>query len=210
MRVNSSQALTSLCVFAFLLIGACSTSTRVAKTFEDPDYDDASFGNFLIIGVAGDYDGRAQFERTLVSRLKNQGATASAYHSIVDGNKPLARDVVIDVIREHGFDAVLVTRLISQQADVSVSSGSSEAKATTKGGRPIDFFRYDYDVLNEPDTINVTTTVVLKTELFSAADEKMIWSIEYTSLGRDHVGQLIEDTADTIIDRLGRDRRIGH
>ncbi len=208
MRERYLRTLTSVFIAGAFLVAGCSASTRVAKTFEDPEYVDASFGNFLVIGVAGDYDARAQLERTVVSRLRMQGASASAYYSIVRGNKPLARDVVIDVIQEHGFDAVLVTRVVSQQTDISVTSGSAETKASTIGGRPINFFRYDYDELNEPDSINVTTTVVLGTELFSAVDEKMIWAIESTSPGTDHVGQLIDDTADTIIERLARDRLI--
>lgn len=193
---------------ALLLFAACSATTKVTKTFEDPAFDSVSFDNFLVIGVAGDYDGRAQFERTLVSRLRSQGASASAYYSIVGGNEPLSRDAVLGVVQENGFDAVLVTRVISQQSDVSVASGSSEVSATTVGGRPINFFRYDYDVINEPDAISITRTVVLGTELFSAADEKLVWSIESTSPARDNIGQLIDDTADTIAARLTRDHLI--
>ncbi len=208
MQERYLRTLTSVIIAGAFLVAGCSASTRVVKTFEDPEYANASFSNYLVIGVAGDYDARAQFERTVASRIRKQGASARAYYSIVQGNEPLARDVVIDVIQEHGFDAVLVTRVVSQQADISVTSGTAETKASTIGGSPINFFRYDYEELNEPDSINLRTTVVLGTELFSAADEKMIWAIESTIPGVDHVGQLIGKKADIIIERLGRDRLI--
>ena len=70
------------------------------------------------------------------------------------------------------------------------------------------FFRYDYDVPSEPDTINLTTAVVLATELYSSVDEEMVWAIELTSPGMDDVGQLIDGFVDSIIDRLSKDRLI--
>ena len=208
MQERFLPTLTSVFIACALLVAGCSAPTRVAKTFDDPDYASVSFSNFLIIGVAGDYDARSQFERRVASRIRNEGGSASALYSIVRGNEWLARDVIVDVVQKHGFDAVLVTRVISQEANISVASGSAETKVTTVGGRPINFFRYNYEELNEPDSINMKTTVVLGTELFSAVDEKMIWAIESTIPTVDHVGQLIDKTADTIIERLTKDRLI--
>ena len=104
----------------------------------------------------------------------------------------------------------MVTRVIGQQTDVDVKSGSAGAKATTISGRPINFFRYNYEELNEPQSINFNTTVVLETELFSSADEKMIWAIQLSSTDAAGVGVLIDNTATSIVSRLRRDGLIGH
>ena len=193
-----------------ILLAACAASTRVAKTYSDDAYANSSFSNFLVIGVAGNYNSRAQFERTVVSGLRAEGASASAYYSVVQGNAPISRDAVLGAVQSGSFDAVLVTRVIGQQTDVEVKSGSAGAKATTIGGRPINFFRYNYEELNEPQSINFNTTVVLETELFSSADEKMIWAIESSSTDAAVVGVLIDNTATSIVSRLRRDGLIGH
>ncbi len=193
-----------------ILLAACAASTRVAKTYSDDAYANSSFSNFLVIGVAGNYSSRAQFERTVVSGLRAEGASASAYYSVVQGNEPISRDAVLGAVQSGSFDAVLVTRVIDQQTDVEVKSGSAGAKATTKGGRPINFFRYNYEELNEPQSINFNTTVVLETELFSSADEKMIWAIQLSSTDAAGVGVLIDNTATSIVSRLRRDGLIGH
>ncbi len=193
-----------------ILLAACAASTRVAKTYSDDAYAKSSFSNFLVIGVAGNYSSRAQFERTVVSGLRAEGASASAYYSVVQGNAPISRDAVLGAVQSGSFDAVLVTRVIGQQTDVEVKSGSAGAKATTIGGRPINFFRYNYEELNEPQSINFNTTVVLETELFSSADEKMIWAIEASSTDAAVVGVLINNTATSIVSRLRRDGLIGH
>ncbi len=188
-----------------ILLTACAASTRVAKTYSDDAYANSSFSNFLVIGVAGNYNSRAQFERTVVSGLRAEGASASTYYSVVQGNEPISRDAVLGAVQSGSFDAVLVTRVLGQQTDVDVQSGSAGAKATTIGGSPINFFRYDYEELNEPVRISFNTTVVLGTELFSSADEKMIWAIESSSTYAASVGVLIDDTATSIVSRLRRD-----
>jgi hypothetical protein len=193
-----------------ILLAACAASIRVAKTYSDEAYENSSFSNFLVIGVAGNYNSRAQFERTVVSGLRAEGASASAYYSVVQGNEPISRDAVLGAVQSGSFDAVLVTRVISQQTDVDVKSGSAGAKATTIGGSPINFFRYNYEELNEPESINFNTTVVLETELFSSADEKMIWAIQLSSTDAAGVGVLIDNTATSIVSRLRRDGLIGH
>ena len=188
-----------------ILLAACAASTRVAKTYSDDAYANSSFSNFLVIGVAGNYSSRAQFERTVVSGLRAEGASASPYYSIVQGNEPISRDAVLGAVQSGSFDAVLVTRVLGQQTDVHVQSGSAATKASTIGGSAINFFRYDYEELNEPVRISFNTTVVLGTELFSSADEKMIWAIESSSTYAASVGVLIDDTATSIVSRLRRD-----
>ena len=192
-----------------ILLAACAASTRVAKTHSDDAYANSSFSNFLVIGVAGNYNSRAQFERTVVSGLRAEGASASTYYSVVQGNEPISRDAVLGAVQSGGFDAILVTRVIGQQTDVDVKSGSAGAKASTIGGSPINFFRYDYEELNEPVRISFNTTVVLATELFSSADEKMIWAIESSSTDDAVIGVLIDNVAASIVSRLRRDGLIG-
>jgi len=191
-----------------VLLAGCATSTKVASTYTDDAYTDVSFKNFLVIGVAGDYNSRAQFERTVVSGLRSEGASASAYYTVVKGNDPISRKAVVAAAQSGNFDAVLVTRVVGQQTNVDVESGSAGAKASTVGGRPINFLRYDYEELNEPESISFTTTVVLSSELFSSADEKMIWAVEVSNSDAPNAGVLIDDTAASIVSRLAKDRMI--
>lgn len=195
-------------ILTFLLLGACATVPSSRTTYADDDYRDSSYGNFLVIGVAGSYNNRSEFERQVVSELRDEGVDASAFYNLA-GNVPISRDGVLEAVRANGFDAVLITRILGQQGDVGVEEGSTGAKASTIGGRPINFFRYDYEELNEPDSINFTMTVTLTTELFSAGDEKMIWAIETSSSDAENAGILIDTTAESIVKKLARDGLVG-
>jgi hypothetical protein len=194
-----------------LFLAGCATpSAVVKKTFDDPTYTESSYSDVLVIGVGGDYSNRATFERAMVSRIAAAGASATAYYTVVGRNQPITRNAVTNVIRSRGFDSVLLTRVISQATDVSVADGSSETKVTRKpADRAIDLFRYDYDELTEPGTFNISSTVTLSAEMFHATDERRMWAIESTIADKEHVGQIIESAADTIVSQLRKDRLVG-
>jgi len=193
-----------------LILGACASSLSSVKTFEDPAYADTTFNSILVIGVAGSYDSRARWERLMASRISARGTAATAYYSVVGSGNEINRDTVIDAVRANDFDAVVLTRIQSQESDVNVKRGASTAKVTNLDDRPVDFFRYDYEVLNNPDSINVESTVVLSTEFFAANDEKRIWALESTISDKENVTYLIEEAVDMIVGELSKDRLIGH
>ena len=206
MPVKTNRSLAFVLFLAYL--AACASAPSTRTSYVDPDYGGSGFENFLVIGVAGSYNSRAQFEREVVSGIRSAGADATAYYNLA-GNAPISRDAVLDAVRQNQFDAVVVTRVKGQEGEIDVEEGATGTKATTIGGRPINFFRYDYEDLNEPDSLSFTMSVVLTTELFAADDERMIQSFDTTSSGAENIGILIDGTAQAIVRRLANDDRIG-
>ena len=192
------------------VIGGCASSSNTRVTYADEEFTDAAYANFLVIGVAGSYNNRSQFERSVVSEIRSAGASATAFHVVAPGNDALSREAVLKAVADGGFDAVLVTRVGRQDTTVNRESGSSDIKASTVGGRPINFFRYDYEELNEPESFSFDTTVTLATEMFSAADEKMVWAIETSDSNVANAGVLIDRADAAIVSRLERSRRIAN
>jgi len=192
------------------LAGCGGSTAAVRKTLDNPIYTDHSYGDILVIGVSGDYSNRAYFEREMVSRIKAEGAKAAAYYTVVGRNQPITRSTVSVAVKSRGFDAVLLSRVINQDTDVSMESGSSETTVSRKSAaRAIDLFRYDYDELTEPGVINISSTVTISAEMFSGPDETRMWAIEFTIADKENVGQIIENAADTIVGQLKRDNLLG-
>jgi hypothetical protein len=193
-----------------LVLGACSSGPQVVQTLHDAEFKGVTFHSVLVIGVASDHTARSQFERQVVSGINATGASATAYHTVLGRNPSVNRNDITNAIRSRGFDAVLVTRVKGQERSFSESQS---APVTTQDRRNVDgnafnLFRYDYVELNDPATINVTATVNLVTELYSAADEKKVWAIE-TVNSAEHVGLLIDEESAAIVRELSRDKLIG-
>ena len=197
------EGLLALVFSLTMFVGCASSGTSVS----DSDAK-ASFRKFLVVGVAGDYNSRAQFERTVVSGLRAEGASASAYHVVVGGNKPLTREAVEQAIASEGFDAVIVTSVLDTDADVTARSTITGAKVSRKEGRPVNLFRYDYEELSDPLSIEVDMKVTFGTDLYSAATENVIWSTEQTGPSVDHVGLLIDEVAKSVVKKLARAKKI--
>lgn len=193
------KVLLSLAVLALLTSGCTTTSTQT-----DLGSKDASFSNFLVIGVAGDYDSRAQFERTVVSGLKARGSAASAYYIVTGGNNPVTREAVTEAIVSGGFDAVVVTRVLDIDTKVDAGNSVAGAKATHKEGGLVNLFRYDYEELNEPLAAEFNTKITFATELYDAASEQLVWTGESTGSRKESIGMLIDETAATVVKQLAR------
>lgn len=192
-------------LLAAILFAAGCTSSGTTQSQNYPDRDNASFSNFLVIGIAGNYDSRAQFERTVVSGLRFRGSSASAYYVVAGGNKPITREAVKNAIDSGGFDAVVVTRVLDRDEDVSVKDTVTGTKATTKGGSLVNLFRYDYEDMDEPMSLDIKSQATFSVELYSAASEEMVWSFELVSSRSDNVGKIVDETAATVVNRLERD-----
>ena len=119
----------SIVIVSFVLT-ACGGTDTLRKTFDNPVYTDSSYSDILVIGVAGDYDNRGAFERLMASRIKATGATATASYTVF-GRQPINRIVVSAAVQSRGFDAVLLTRVISHATDMSLQDGSSLTNAVS-------------------------------------------------------------------------------
>ena len=200
--------------FAFLtplivaiLLSGCAT-TPDSNSGEAEAASKIAFSNFLVLAIADNYNNRAQFERTVVSNLKSKGADATAYYSAAGGNTPIDREAVKATIEAGTYDALLVTRVLAASSEAEMKTGSAAAKATRRDGRPLDLFRYDYEELDEPGTLEVSAEATLSVELYRASDSTRVWATVLTSTGTDNVGAMIDDAAEKVVSRLSRNRKI--
>ena len=195
---------------AGILLAACSsTSTQVKNVLNDPDYRKTRFSNVLVIAVADNYNRRAQFERSVVSGIRQTGAEATAYYTVVGHNPPVSSSDIMNAVRARNFDAVLFTRVKGATEDIKVKDATPNAQATAIGGNLFDLFRYDYAEYNEPENMSLTSTVELISQLYATEDKKNVWAIQIKSSDNDSTEQIVESAAAAIVKHLKRDKFIG-
>ena len=202
--MNTRQWLVLSAALAVLSLSSGCASTGAATGGATP----SAYGNFLVLGLADSYSNRAYFEREVASRLRAQGAAATPYYEAAGGNTPTDRDSVRAVLASGSYDALIVTRILDRDADIELKQGSHSAKVSRRDDRPIDFFRYDYEELDEPPTLDVSARVAIAGELYEPGTESMVWSTEIRSGNADNAGQLIEETAAELVNRIRRERLI--
>lgn len=199
MRQFRNTILTVVMTATALLATACSTTSKTMVS------TDESFKSFLVIGVAQDYDSRAQFERMLVRDIAATGVSASTYHSVVGGNKPIDRETIEALIAKDGYDAVLIARVTHSEADAKAKTVQGQTRIDRKDDGFLHLFRYDYTDLNEAYRLEFDVDVALITEIFDTDSGERVWAIESELANREVIFELIEDAADEIVRRMKRD-----
>ena len=188
-------------VLALLLLAACASTTSAPDT---------AYSNVLVLAIADDYTSRAQYERTVASGLRRLGSAATPYHEAVGGSGDISREKARELITERGFDAVLITHVRRSSAQVDVKQDSAAVKVTRKNERPIDFFRYDYEELDEPGAMNLLAEAALDSNLHRASDGEIVWDFSWTSRSAENVGKLIDDSSAALVRQLDRNKLIGN
>lgn len=192
-----------------LALAACSASNQAIQS-ESPSRTTAGFHNILVIGLGDNYEYRARFERKLVFELKNSGVAATALYVAAGGNRPIERESIERLVRDKGFDAVLVSRPLDRDTAAKVKTGSAGAKAVRRDDGALKLFRYDYEELNEPVTWGVDLSITLLSELVAAEDSQKAWAAETEISKKDSIDDLIDDASVRIARRLKRDGMIGN
>lgn len=197
-------ALAILSVF----VSACATTTGTVSTSGAARDDIAPFNNILVIGVANDYESRTRFERSLASELRASGTSATALFVAANGNKPIERAAIDELVKSNGYDAVLISKPLSRDTTTEMKAGSAGAEATRRDGGVLDLFRYDYEELNEPATWSVGLNVTISTELFAADNSRKIWAAETQVSSSESLEALINEASEKIVHGLRKDKLI--
>ncbi|MDJ0813714.1 MAG: hypothetical protein QNJ23_08290 [Woeseiaceae bacterium] len=181
-----------------LIAGCASTATS-----------DDSFSNVLVIGIAGDYNNRAHFERQIVSQIRQQGASASTWYSIVGGNNPVEREDVLAAVEQNGFDAVLAVRRLDGTVDMKVKKSRTEIDATPIGDRFLNLFRSNYTDYTKAESVSLSSSALLAVELYDTSTQEIVFSFDHETKSETNLGLLIDRTAETIVRRLNREGLLG-
>jgi len=192
-----------------LAVTGCGSSMSITRTYEDKAALNQDYSNILVLAVAADYNARSRFERQMALALRNTGASATPYYEVADGDREITRDKILAAVEAHGYDGVVVSRIGERQSEVTYRTGTSKAKVSRRTGDAVDFFRYDYEILNEPGHVDVATEVTLLTEFFNAESARVVWSAESKVADKENISYLVDDAAAMIVGRMQRDGVIG-
>src|ERR1035438_791530 len=107
-------------------IGNCNSAKLVASV-KNPSYSGQRFKKVLVIGMSDNPAIRSDFEDALAHKLARDGIEAIPGHSIL--LRPESANMDVDYlkaqIREHHIEAVLLTRLVRVEKNVTYIPGHS-------------------------------------------------------------------------------------
>jgi hypothetical protein len=159
----------ALLLFLIILTG-CTQKPTVTDLWIDEAYDGKQYGKILVIGAAERITYRTLFEGELVKQLESQGVEAIPSYVFLPDNKKLTREIILSAIEKSDIDSVLITSLDkTSKRTVYYSIG---------GSNPYEYYNSIYNTIHGPGTGSYDIDILfLKTNLYDARSEKLIWSM---------------------------------
>lgn len=199
------ELLTFACA-ALVLLSACSRPTEVTSEWVESRAAAGPYDGVLIVGVTESGRQRRRFENTVATKLESAGATAWASNQVMPDNAESNRETVAAAVRETGATAVVVTRLVNQEISSKEIQGRTQIKTNSDKEKASDFFNYDYDEYEEGNQLELRSTVAVSTDVYEAADGKLVYSMRATVFDKQTDFEILDDLTTAIANRLRKDR----
>jgi hypothetical protein len=165
-------------VLAGVTVGYCK-STKLITKWRNPEYKGQRFHKILVIGMSNNPATRSDFEDALSLKISRNGIEAVPGNSILlrpDTSK-IDLDYLRAQIRENHIDAVIVSRLVKVDKDITYIPG--ENYVVPYGYRSFyGYYGVVYQQVYSPDYLREDTTVRIETNLYAATppDGELIWT----------------------------------
>ena len=173
-----------------VLIGGCA-STKVTGTWKSPSVETMGMHKVLAVAFVPTESVRRNLEDRLIRELAESGIVGVPSYRLVENTDKLDPDSIRALVRDGGFDSLLVANYIGTTHEVDY------VPLTTY----YDYFGY----WSSPGMVDETTVVQLEFRLFNAKDKgRMVWSATTSTF--DPGASAVPEVADKVIARLEDDR----
>jgi hypothetical protein len=189
---------------------ACSGPTahthvdRVARAKELPN---APYKRVLIVATAARASLAREFEEVLAKELTNNQTYAFGYHRAAS-RADVKEDVVRSIAQEQSADAVIMVTSRLVNAEREVTEERTDVQARVKGGGLVDYFRYDYKEYTSPPSADYRVNVQVQTDMFDAASEERIYTVESRTDFAESSSEIILGEASELARRLRKDKLV--
>jgi hypothetical protein len=199
---------------ATVVLAPAHARTRITRIQDVSESADTPYQNILVIALFSKFDSRRRLEKAVVNELSERGTHAVASTSLMDTKTPVTRQTFVAMLDELDSDAVLVTQLVDIKSKATMTESASP-EATLKV-RPTYYFNVWEVRLTEymePQSIEVKSSFVLATQIYSVLNQEAVWAIESKSkiveTGGPEANYLVYlDEGKAMVKQLSRDRLI--
>lgn len=186
--------------FALCLLAAGCSSTSIINSWKAPDatLTPEQYKKVLVVVLAKDENARKVAEDKIVSNYKALTVSYPVFTIKQLGEDSLK---VKNLVKEQGFDAIVVMRLITTKAKSTYVAGGHN-QAYQKNG-----IYYFGDYVNA-SSYATDMQYIVATNVWSLKDEKLLWSGVTESTEPKNIDKLIGEVAKEVVYKMKEDKFI--
>lgn len=183
-----------------LLLTGCS-STQLVTRWSDADYQGPPLKEILVIALLKDELHRRNLEEALVGRLQKAGAEGVPGYRLIPDPKVVDDEAKLKrLVDDAGVDGVLIARLKGVDKEQTYVPPRAElVPAMGIGYGYYGYYHMSFQAVYQPGYTRTDTVVRLETQLFAAADGKLLWAGETRSFNPDSASTVARELADLVV-----------
>ena len=209
----------ALCL-AILSSAACkTTATNFSQSYRNPGYEETVFKKIMVIAIASDQEGRQAFEDALSSAIARAGGLAQSSIEVLPKEEQITEDELHAAIDAGGFDAVLLSRLLSVEKSREYTPPKKYNNPRTRYypaapgwgygyGGFYGFYGTTFAEVHEPGYFDTSTTLKLETNLYSVATNELVWTGQSETVDPESIDDARTSITTAVANKLKQERLI--
>jgi len=162
-------------------LSGCAAGTKVTTVQELAESADAPYENILVVSLFESFDIRRYLEKEIVGQLSELGVKAIASTSLMDTRTPVTRKTFTDMVEKLDSDAVLVTHLVSLNTGAKMQDMNPQSTYNLRPTYYYNVWSVELTEYVEPQSMELSHTLALATQLYSVLSKEPVWAIESNS-----------------------------
>ena len=208
--------LLALCLAACAFAACKTTDTNFSQSYRNPGYEETVFKKILVIAVASDQESRQAFEDALSSAI---GGAARSSIEVLPKDEQISEDELHAAINTGGFDAVLLSRLLSVEKSQDYTPPKKYNNPRTRYypaspgwgygyGGFYGFYGTTFAEVHEPGYFDTSTTLKLETNLYSVATNELVWTGQSETVDPESIDDARASITSAVANKLRAERLI--
>ncbi|MFZ4546079.1 MAG: hypothetical protein ACOYN4_01520 [Bacteroidales bacterium] len=184
--------------FALCLLAAGCSSTSIVNSWKAPGatYSPDKYKKTLVVVLAKDEQARKSAEDMIASNFKALNVSYPLFTTKQLGDDTLK---VKNMIKEQGYDALLVMRLLTTKAKSTFVQGGFNQAYVQNG-------IYYFGDYVKSGSYATDVDYIVSSNFFSLKDEKLLWSGVTASTNPKKLDKLIKEVANEVVFKMKEDK----
>ncbi len=175
---TSSRHKTMALLCATFLLSACAGGTHVTRVQHLDPAADAPYQKLLVIALLSSYDARRYLEKEIVTQLAELGTDAVASTTMMDTRTAVTRATFMAMVEKIGADGVIISQMVHVESTSKLKDARPQATYNFRPTYYYNVWSVDLTEYVKPPGLEITTELVMATQVFSVASRESVWTME--------------------------------
>jgi hypothetical protein len=207
MQTNRLSVVTSLALFASVVISSCATSnTQLISSWRDPQIGHIQFKKVIAVAMVNNESRRRVIEERMVADIERYGRLAVPSYKLISTADTRNDEAVKAAMSAGGFDGAVAWRTVSVNNDTHWVPGAvGEVPVGYRGF--YGYYHMGWETVYEPGYLQTDKIVRVETLVYALThdSDRLVWTGTSQTFDPTSLDNLVDGVADSTIDAMRKE-----